>query len=221
MHISKASVSGNEFVGLFAKTSDRITLVGTGTGAKLSSACAVLKTEIVGLGVSGSQLAGVYCAMNSNGLLLPVLAEKEEISKLISLDMNCSVMKTKLTALGFNIAANDSGALINPRFSREEEREIGDCLGVETVKASIGPYNTVGAACIATNNGFVMSSRARDEDVELAESLFKVKGVVGTANMGVGMVGLCVIANRNGFVAGEGTSGFEISRMDEGLGFIR
>jgi len=38
--------------------------------------------------------------------------------------------------------------------------------------------------------------------------------------MGVPFVGLCVIANSNGSIAGEITSGFELQRMDEALGFM-
>jgi translation initiation factor 6 len=78
----------------------------------------------------------------------------------------------------------------------------------------------VGALAVVTNNGMLAKTSVTDEELASLEGIFKVKGAVGTANMGVPFVGLCMLANKHGFVAGELTSGYELNRIDEAFGFI-
>ncbi|PIZ26153.1 MAG: translation initiation factor IF-6, partial [Chloroflexi bacterium CG_4_10_14_0_8_um_filter_57_5] len=73
---------------------------------------------------------------------------------------------------------------------------------------------TVGSACVLTNKGFLLHNSAGPE-LEEFEELLGLKGGIGTANMGVPFVGICLLANSNGYVTGADTGGFEMHRIGE------
>ncbi|NYZ79261.1 translation initiation factor IF-6 [Candidatus Micrarchaeota archaeon] len=222
MHFARAAIEGNPFLGIFARTNDSITLLPKNSSEKLKRICSeVLKTQVFTTSVSNSNLIGIFSAMNSNGMVLPAAVHDYELKELKQAGINVEVICDKNSAFGNNILANDSACLVNPAMSHKSVKGIADCLGVEVVKGTIGRYKTVGVSAVVTNCGILSKTSVTDEELASLEKLFKVKGAVGTANMGVPFIGLCMIANRNGFIAGELTSGFELNRIDEALGFMR
>jgi len=221
MHVARAAFEGNPFVGIFAKTNDCLTLVPKAATERFKSSCSeVLRTRVITASIANSDLLGMFSAMNSNGIVLPSLAYESEVRILREAGLNVMVVNERRTALGNNVLVNDSACMVNPEIGNESARCIGDCLGVEVVKGTIGGYKTVGFAAVVTNKGVLTRTNVTDEEFSSIEKLFKVKGSVGTANMGVPFVGLCMFANGNGVVVGETTSGFELNRIDEALGFI-
>jgi len=216
-------VTGNPFIGLFAKTNDNITFVGNGASDRFIKHVDVLKTEIVRISVGASDLIGIYSVMNNKGILISSIIEEEEIKAVIgpkSNGTNIAVLDTKKNAIGNNVVANDYGAIVNPDFGADEISRIKDILGVEVVKSTIAGYKTVGSVTIATNSGFMVHPKASHEELEMISSLFHVQGGIGTANTGIPFIGISVIANKNGFVIGEATTGYESGRINDCLGFI-
>lgn len=220
MHFAKAAMEGNSFLGIFAKTNDKVTVLPSNAPEKLKRVYSeVLKTRLITTSISNSSLIGVFCAMNSNGMVLPSTAYESEVKLLKKESINAVIVEDKRTALGNNLLVNDHGCLANPSLSKESLKRIEDCLGVEVVAGTIGGSRIVGSAAVVTNRGIFTRTNVSEEEFSFLENFFKVKGSFGTANMGVPFVGLCIVANSNGFVAGEMTSGFEIQRIDEALGF--
>jgi len=220
MHVEKVLIEGNAFPGLFARASDSIALTGFVPEGFRRTLRRILGARVVEVGVAGSNLVGLYCVMNSNGVLLPGMARAEEARALAREGLNAVMLKTRHTALGNNIVANDRGAVANPRMSREELGRAGDALGVEVVPMTIAGYNTVGSVCVATNRGFLAHNECSEEKLKEIEEVLKVRGGIGTCNMGAPFVGLCVVANSRGYLAGEPTTGFELARIDQALGFV-
>lgn len=221
MHFAKAAIEGNSFLGIFARTNDLVTLLPKNSSERLKRICSeVLKTQVFTASISNSNLVGIFSAMNSNGMVLPAAAYDYELNELKQAGINVAVISDRNSAFGNNILANDSACLVSPSMSHKSVKGIADCLGVEVVKGTIGRRKTVGVSAVVTNHGILAKTSVTDEELASLEKLFKVKGAVGTANMGVPFIGLCVIANRNGFIAGELTSGFELNRIDEALGFM-
>lgn len=219
MHCGRSAQYGNSFLGTFGCSTDRLTFIGNPQD-KVSDACRrFLKTEVVNLTVNGSNLAGIFMAANSNGAVFPEFALKEEVKVAEKAGLNSLVVKGRHSAIGNNIATNDRIALVNPEIGKENAKLIGECLGVEVVQREVAGYKTVGSACVLTNKGFLLHSKAARE-LEEFETILGLKGGIGTANMGVPFVGRCLLANSNGYVTGEETSGFEMHRIDEALGFI-
>ncbi|MFH1471009.1 MAG: translation initiation factor IF-6 [Candidatus Micrarchaeota archaeon] len=215
----KSAHFGNPFLGAFGCAAEKFVFVG-GFSDKLSSACKqYLGAEPINISVNSSDLAGIFIAANSNGAVFPEFVLPDELKVAKDAGLNALALPTRLTAIGNNIVANDKIALANPDLEKEAVALISDCLGVEVVQRSIAGYKTVGSACVLTNKGFLIHNSAGRELFEL-EQLTGLKGGIGTANMGVPFVGMCMLANSDGYVVGEDTGGFEMHRIDEALGFI-
>lgn len=219
MKHAKTTQFGNAFLGLFARASDSVALLPKNCSEKLLNACKeVLGVEIAQASVANSEFIGLMCALNENGVILPTTIDSREASEIKKLTgLNVCVSKSKWCALGNNLVANSRGCIASPLLAKQDVKEISDCLGVEVVQAKIAGFPTVGSACVATNKGFVAHNEASDEELKFLESIFKVSGLNATANMGVPFVGISIIANSNGCVAGEKTSGFELGRITQAL----
>jgi translation initiation factor 6 len=180
-----------------------------------------LKTEVVKVGIGDSNLLGVYLAMNSNGMILPNVMRKSEEAAVKGCGLNVHVSSERHNAHGNNIAVNDKGGIVNPNVSKRELKAMEDTLGVELVPATVAGYTTVGSACIATNTGFLAHYRTSEDEMELLKDALKVYGSKGTVNTGTGFVSYGIVVNKNGYIAGEKTTAFELGRLEEALGLIR
>jgi translation initiation factor 6 len=114
------------------------------------------------------------------------------------------------------VACNDKGALISPLV---EDKVIGDILDVETSRKMIAKSNETGSCILTTNKGFLAHHDAENQLKEIQDVL-KVKGVTGTIDYGFPFVKSGVIANSNGYITGTRTSGIELGRIEDALGFF-
>ena len=220
MGIAKMRIQGNDYVGAWSAATDRFFLLGSEVNKKTADTIrGALGVEIVRALVGGSGLLGIYASANSKGVLVPNLMESYEFKELkASLPgAQVAILQTDLNALKNNILANDRIAIINPNFGPDEERAIRDVLDVETLRLEIGGFHTVGANNILTNRGFVLNSRADEEEKERIEKILGMKVEQSTANMGSVNIGLCAVANSNGVISGDATSGYELARIAESL----
>jgi len=115
VHFAKTTIYGNNFVGMFACSSDNTCFIAKGAGEKLMLACKkVLGVDVVPVGISACNLIGLYIVMNSNGAVLSPLADREEAAAIKKIVGNVSVLSGKMTATGNVIAANDNGCVVHP-----------------------------------------------------------------------------------------------------------
>ncbi len=213
---------GNPWIGMFVKASDSLALAPLDCPEKLAMHLNHgLKCEVKRVSIGDSNLAGVYVAMNSRGIVVPNITAPQEVSALKSLGLNVYHSKEPFNAHGNNIAVNDKGGIINPHIHAQERRRMEEALGVELVPMRIANYSTVGSACLVGNRGFIAHYASSDEEMAALESAFKVKGERGTVNMGTGFVSYGVVANSHGYVAGEATSAHEMGRVESALGYIQ
>lgn len=221
MHAEKAVFAGNPFIGMFVRSTDKAVLVPINTPEKLLVKCrSALKAEPFQVAIAGSDLVGLFTAANSNGVLLTGMAYRDEANLLKKeLGVNTAILRGRHTAVGNCVLANDRAALVSPGMSAADVKKIADTLGVEVLKKDIGGFNTVGSIAVVTNKGLLLHTNVEEEELEELCGFFRVKGSIGTANMGMPFIGICMSANSHGYVTGESTSGFEMSRIDEALGF--
>ncbi len=227
MHIERLDFENSPYLGVYGFASDRVVLLREGLGEKkLEVVREVLKVPVIETSIMKSRIVGIFTAGNSNAIIVPWYiwdAELEFInSKLREYGIEVEVVpfKSRLTAFGNLILANDKGALVSKDFTREEARKIEDILGVPVERGVIADYAAVGSVGVVTNRGGLVHPEATDEELEWLSDLFKVDVYVGTANMGVPFVGSCMIANSNGVVVGHLTTGPEIVKIEEALGFL-
>lgn len=227
MHIERLDFENSPYLGVYGTATDRVVLVREGLQEKkLEVLREVLKVPIIETSIMKSRIVGIFAAGNSNAIVVPWYvwdAELDHISSALKengIDMEVVPFKSTLTALGNLILANDKAALVSAKFTREEAKELEDILGVEVERGMIADYHAVGSAGVVTNKGGLVHPEATDEELEWLRDLFKVDIYVGTANMGVPFVGSCMLANSHGVVVGHLTTGPEIVKIEEALGFL-
>jgi len=214
MKSAQITFGGNDFVGFFVKTNDSYSLVPRGINKKNEKAIKeALGTELVKTTISNSDLLGIFSVINNNGMLLSPLSYSKEIKELKEIFDVVEIFNTDLVAIGNNIAANDKLAIISPLFSKEEEKFIQDVLNVETIKLTIAKHLTPGANMILTNKGALVNANlSEDEEEKLKEIGIKFFG--GTLNYGTPYVGICGVANKNGYCTGISSTGIELNRIE-------
>lgn len=220
MEAAKYRVLGSDYIGVFATANDEFVFVGENLPENSKKIFAEsLKAKQVDLQISGSNLTGLFSRANSNGILISNIIENYELENLKrqKLNINIGVLESDLNALCSNILANDKIAIINPDYTQKDAKDIEDALGVEAVKSEVGGFKTVGANNILTNKGLVINNKTTDEEKEEWDKLTGFDSVRSTANVGSLYIGIAVIANSNGIVAGDSTTGYELARIVDAL----
>jgi len=216
--ITKFSLHKNPFVGLFFKANDNTVFVPKALGSKFAETIQnTLGATAVQLSISQSDLLGIFIAMNSNGCIVPSFVEDDELALLKKTGLNVATIDSH-QACGNSILCNDHAAVLHPTIAKPEAKKISDALGVEALAHDLlSKISTVGAVNVVTNKGLLAYNEMPELELKKLERLFKVKGNVGTCNMGVPFVGMGVVANSKGALVGHATSGFEVSRIYEAL----
>lgn len=222
MKAIQANFFGDHNLGLFARASDRLILLGSLASEKNERRISeILGAKTEKITVAGTDFAGIFLAMNKNGIVAPNILSNREKEKLRSLTkkfgMNLTILNSKFTAIGNLILCNDRGALISRNYSIKNKEKIQDCLDVEAVQSTIARMDIVGSCGVSTNKGCLLHHDASEKEAKIVEDVLKVKVDIGTGNFGSPFVGSCMIANSNGVVVGESTTGPELSRITETL----
>ncbi|WP_297436233.1 translation initiation factor IF-6 [Thermococcus sp.] len=227
MHIERLDFENSPYLGVYGLAVDKVALVREGLKrASLEVLREVLKVPVIETSIMKSRIVGIFSAGNSNAILVPWYVWDSELEHInhqfeeFGIDMVVEPFRSTLTALGNLILANDKAALVSAKFTREDAKRLEDALGVEVERGMIGDYHAVGSAGIVTNRGGLIHPEPTDEELEWLRGLFKVDVYVGTANMGVPFVGSCMLANSHGVVVGHATTGPEIVKIEEALGFL-
>ncbi|MBO8174386.1 MAG: translation initiation factor IF-6 [Thermococcus sp.] len=227
MHIERLDFENSPYLGVFGVATDKVLLVREGLQEKkLNVLREVLKVPIIETSIMKSRIVGIFAAGNSNAIVVPYYIWDTELERInaalreYGLDIRVEPFLSKLTALGNLILANDKAALVSAKFTREEAKQLEDILGVEVERGIIAEFHAVGSVGVVTNKGGLVHPETTEDELEWLRDLFKVDIYLGTANQGVPFVGSCMLANSFGVVVGHLTTGPEIVKIEEALGFL-
>jgi translation initiation factor 6 len=216
----RLKIAGSSLLGVFARCTDKVVLVPHEVGeADRKTLEAGLKVPAVQVMAGVGSVLGSLVAANSNGFVVTHHAGNEEIQVLRE-HGTVSRLPAKINATGNVILVNDSAALVHPGLSSKACETVEQTLGVKVEKGTIGGLKTVGMAGVATNKGLLVHPRISKEEIAVLEELFKLPVDVGTVNLGSPLVGSGVLANSQGYFAGIETSGPELGRIEDALGFL-
>lgn len=206
-------------LGLYCKSSDKFFLIGEDFSKYINLIEKELKVRGFPLKLYNSNFIGLFSSFNSNGIILSKLCYRNEVEKIKKeLGINVYVSKSKYTAIGNLIVANDKGCLISKKIEKKEIKEIENVLGVEVVRATIARLDLVGSICVATNNFCLLHRDAKENEIKLVKDVLKVDVGIATINTGSPYIGYGMVANSNGFVVSEKTTPVEINRIFEIVG---
>lgn len=224
-HADKLSINGDPNIGLYGLATDKFCILGKSVPAKIVKTFEeVLKVPVVQANIYGTGFVGLFVAATSKIVLVPeVIFERElkELRESLKGIAEVKTVKTEHTALANNILNNDKVAFVSPEFSKQEVGDIEKTLKVKVVQTSLAGLEVPGSAGVLTSKGAIINPNLSDAEIKKVEKLVNFEIGLGTINMGSPIVSSGLIANKNGFVVGSLSSGYEISRVDESLGFLQ
>jgi len=213
---------GNPNVGVYVRATSTHLFVPPGLTAQnradLEEAMG-LPATVVTLG--GSELIGSLAAANRHGVVVADFASDRELKAFQ--DAGLSVVRlpsSRLNAAGNNILANDHGAIVHPDLGAKAVAAVAKTLDVPVERGLVAGLPTVGSAAAATNLGVLAHPLAADAELALVKRVLQAPARIGTVNHGHGLVGAGLAANQHGVACGSRTTGIELGRIDEALGFL-
>jgi translation initiation factor 6 len=217
--IRTVDIYDTPIIGVFATCTEDVVLIPPNTKPET---CALLENSlnvrVVETLVNGSVVVGALSRGNSNGFLVSYGTDTDELQKLTGVQVK--ILPDKLNAVGNIVLANDFAALVHPELSDKSIEAIADTLKVEVYRGTIAGMKNVGMAGVITNQGLLVHPKVTLLERENLESIFKLPVNIGTTNFGTQMLGSGVLANSKGYLAGAETTGPELGRIEEALGFI-
>ncbi|MGI0030235.1 MAG: translation initiation factor IF-6, partial [Nitrososphaeraceae archaeon] len=204
---------------LFTRTNDNTLLLPFGFAeTKTNKLKEYLDVEkIIHVSVAGTRLMGPMTVMNNNGILLPSTVSDEEIQILKQTGLNVERLKSKFTAIGNLISANDKGAIVSNLFKGEVNQDIKDTLGVPIQTMSIGGFIQVGSMVVATNAGAIVHPKANDAEISRISEILQVEAEPATVNGGSPYLSSGIIANFSSVIVGNLTTGPELIMISRAL----
>jgi len=149
---------------------------------------------------SKSNLLGMFFEGNKNGLL-----GTEDIN------FEHTILKTKYTAIGNLICANDKGAIISPLIEKQK-KQIEEALGVKATVTKISGIDIIGSLVIANNNGAAVHPNASEEEIETVSKALGVHADRATIRRG-GFIGSMAVANDEVLVITPGALAPEMAQI--------
>ena len=218
----RTAFSGSSYVGVFARATDDCLLIRPDLDADLVATLTdTLAVDAIETTVGGSGTVGALATGNENGLLVSSRITDRERDRIAdALDQPVVELPGRINAAGNVVLVNDTGAYVHPDLSREAVLAVRDALDVPVERGLVAGVETVGTAAVVTNEGVLAHPKATDGELDALEELFGVPADIGTVNYGGPLVGSGLLANDAGYVAGQDTTGPELGRIEDALGYI-
>lgn len=216
----RLNISGSPVLGVFSTCTDELAFVPFDISDEIASDVGEsLGVPVHKVSVSGSSIIGSLLQGNSNGVIAAGLIYEKEI-RFIRKYTKAARLTQTLNAAGNLIMCNDTAALVHPELTDKSVNIIRKYLDVDVQRGTIAGLKTLGMAGIATNKGVLVHPKATQHEIGVIENLFGLPVEIGTVNFGSPLVGSGLLANSNGYVAGLETTGPELGRIDDALGFL-
>ena len=225
-HVAKIDFNGDPNVGLYCVASDSFCLVGKSVSKKdVAEIKDIFKVPVIQANVYGTSLVGIFAVACKNILLLPDVVFENELKKIKSVASEIGVavklVKVENTALANNVLCNGKVGILSSQFPEDVCKEIVNALGIKAVQANLAGTETPGSVGVLTSRGAIFSPNLNTEEIKKVEKIVGFEIGLGSVNMGAPMVGSGIVANSNGFLVGSLSSGYEIGRVEESLGFLK
>jgi translation initiation factor 6 len=217
--IKQLDFYGYPYVGIYASnTEDYVVLPPDLPESTAEEAAKALGVKVIKTLINDSTLIGSMMTGNHNGFIVSDLALDSEVAALEE-HLPVARLKGKMTAAGNIILANDTAALVHPLLHDKHLDVIRDILKVDVKRGTIGGLKTVGMAGVASNKGLLVHPRATAAELIVLEDLFHLPVDIGTVSFGSPLVGSAILATTKGLITGTKTSGPELGRIEDALGF--
>jgi translation initiation factor 6 len=211
----------NPNIGVYVGANDSVAVLPANCPRRFASTVSeTLGVRVIETNICGIGLVGVMMALNNHGAVVSKHCTQGELDALRKAGLEVGVIPDKYTALGNLTLLNDRAAVASEVLSKKAVRIMEDALNCEVVLRNLGGYKTTGSLGIATNKGALLHPLLKEEELDWVEEVLRVSVDIGTVNQGVGFVRTGLIANSRGALIGNATTGPEIARIEDSLGFL-
>ena len=219
--LKRVDIVGNPNVGVFITATDNVAIVPYNLlDERVEIIREALEVEVIKSSISGSSLIGSLSVANSNGIVVSPHVLDREVKQFKDMGLNVATIPGQYTAVGNIVAANDNGAIASPFLEDEAIQVLEETLDVDVKASHIVGSDIIGSLIKVTNRGFLMSPNALKSEVNFAREVFGVEGDIGTVGRGIPLVGACIIGNSKGAIVAKDSTGPEMARVEEALGFL-
>ncbi|MCK5772298.1 MAG: translation initiation factor IF-6, partial [Thermoplasmata archaeon] len=177
--------------------------------------------------IGNTSLHGSLIAGNSKGAVIPYFFDPQDIKQVMEKsgqapdeEFNIFTSLDPLTAWGNNLLLSEKVAMYNPEMEKRSVKRISSELDIEMVPGTIAGINTVGSIAMLNSKGIVVHPKASEDDLDRIQEIFSLKPEISTINFGSPYLGSSMVANDNGAVIGNSSSGVEINRIEDALDLI-
>jgi translation initiation factor 6 len=211
----------NPNVGVFCRANDDLAFVRKGLLKKVKKKIvAALDTNLVELNIADASIIGSLLTLNSTGAVATDFIDNNSVNMIKDQGLKVCIIEDKFNAAGNDILMNDHGALVHPNLQDDTLKAIEETCNVPVYRGTIGSLKTVGMAAVVTNKGCLCHPKVTDKEKMQLEKVFQVKVMIGTVNHGAPLIGSGLVANTKGAIIGNRTTGIEMGRIEEALGFL-
>jgi len=216
----KLTLYGSTVLGIFATVTENVAFVPEGVPDAVAQQIEdVLQVRIVPVSLAGSSIVGSLLCGNCTGFVVSKYAHPSEIEELREFG-DVQPFPSLMNACGNIILANDTAAIVHPLLSDRAVAVIRETMQVDVQRSTIAGLETVGMAGIATNKGVLVHPKVSDAEIAILEDVFGLPVDIGTVNFGSPLIGAGLLANSSGYLAGADTTGHELGRIEDALGFL-
>lgn len=215
MNIKRLRLMGSDYLGLFGIANDKLCFLPPSIEEKAKKIVEdTLDAKVVTTTIYESSLLAAFSKMNNKNIFLPNYALNREIET-IEKEIKVKIIQTE-NALGNLMEINDENAILSESLKENEKKEIKS-EGLNMISMNVAKTNAVGSAVVLTNKSFAINPNASEEEIKKIQEFVGFNGGSSTANTGDAFIRNSILANKNGFICGELTTGHEINRIDEAL----
>ena len=208
------SMNGDPNIGMYGFSTNKYLIIGDVVKEPIISNS--LAAEIFKVTVMGTDFAGIFIAGNSKGAIISKFAHnygtKSNFRNVLEID-------TEFTAIGNLILMNDNGIIISPLL-KDKKEEIENHFKLQSALTTIAGLDNVGNLAVVNNMGCLTHPEITESEKNIIEKTLGVKSDIGTVSHGSPYVRSGIIANDNGIIISETSTGHEIGRAEQALGFL-
>ena len=221
MPLLKGFIRASPFVGVFTLATDQYALIPRHLMLKERKVIEeALQVQLIEAEIGETALLGALSVGNSEKLLVSGITTDEELKELKKTKLEVERLKGN-SALGNLIAVNDFGLVLSDWLTEDERKKIIDFFDLPSLEINFEGNYLIGSSIVATNNGLVAHPMISDAQLKEVEKVLKVNGLRTTVNYGDRFVRNSLVANSFGALAGENSSGIELTKIDDAMDSFR
>jgi len=215
MHIKKSNFKSFTSIGIFCSVSDKIALIPHDSSTKFENLVKdVFEVDPIKVALGESNLLGTISKIYKKKVIVSTITTDREIDHL--LEQGLKVLKlNSYHAVGNLMAINKNALLLGKSILDVDKKAISKFFDIPYESFNVCNTDLVGSVSAVTDKAFAVGSSVSEKEFEKMQELFKVEGNVATVNYGDAFIANGLLVNTKGLMVGEGTTGYELMRLDE------